>query len=169
MHLLLLRHGPAEPKNDWRGDDAERPLSTEGRLQVKDVAASLARQAVRPDVILTSPYVRARQTAQIFAEVHGLADVIKPDERLAPGFGARQLSKVLRNCADCKTVMLVGHEPDLSDLVRALTGGGRIAIRKAAVAHVDLPDPRDMKGRLVALIVPAALDGRTESETYNGL
>ncbi len=169
MHLLLLRHGPTEPKSEWKGDDAERPLSAEGRLQVKDVAVSLARLTVHPDLILTSPYVRARETAQIVAETFGIPDRLAPDERLAPGFGPKQLGKVLRAHDDCKALVLVGHEPDLSDLVRTLTGGGRVAIRKAAVAQVDLDDPREMKGRLVALIVPAAASEQAPSSPYDGL
>ncbi len=169
MHLLLLRHGPAEPKSDWKGEDADRPLSPEGRLQVKDVAASLARLTVTPDLILTSPYVRARETAQIVADHFAMADRLAADERLAPGFGAKQLGKVLRAHDDCKTLVLVGHEPDLSELVRTLTGGGRVAIRKAAVAQVDLEDPREIKGRLVALIVPAALSEQPAASAYDGL
>ncbi len=92
-----------------------------------------------------------------------------PDERLVPGFGTKQLAKLLKAHGDCKVLVLVGHEPDLSDLVRTLTGGGRVAIRKAAVAQVQLPDPSELKGRLVALIVPAPASEQVAVAAYDGL
>ncbi len=128
MQLLFLRHGPAEAKNDWRGDDLERPLSAEGRLLVTDVAYSLVRQDTRLGLILTSPYTRAKQTAQIVSQAAGDGTQVLVDNRLAPGFSAKQLGKVLRDYGARDTLMLVAHEPDLSDLVRTLTGGGRQAI-----------------------------------------
>ncbi len=85
VRLLFLRHGPAEPKNDWRGDDKERPLSDQGKLLVANVALSLARQQMRPAVILTSPCARARQTSQIISECVGGETQTLMDDRLAPG------------------------------------------------------------------------------------
>lgn len=164
MDLLLVRHGAAEPKADWSGDDTERPLSALGRLQVGDVAVSLGRLTVHPDLVVTSPYLRARQTADIVANHLGIADRVVVDPRLTPGFGTRQLSKILRSHGECRSIVLVGHEPDLGEVVRALTGGGHVAIRKAAVAQVDLTSPEDLKGRLVALIVPMAIDGQRRAE-----
>lgn len=154
MELIFVRHGPAESKDDWQGTDEERPLSPDGKLLVFDVAASLVRHQMHPELILTSPYVRATQTAQIMADCLGSALTITVDKRLAPGFGLKQLDKLLRDHRDLQTMMLVGHDPDLSDVVRSLTGGGRLAIRKAGLAQVDLPDPQALKGRLISLIVP---------------
>lgn len=158
MELLFLRHGQAEKRDDRRGDDEERGLSAEGRLVVADVGQSLGRRHTVPDVILTSPYRRARETAQIFAERLGYRGKIKADARLAPGFTLKQLGKVIGDYHDLDCVLIVGHEPDLSDIVRSLTGGGRITIRKGGLAQVDLPDPRIAKGRLVSLLVPAPVN-----------
>lgn len=154
MQLLFLRHGAAEPKTDWP-DDEQRPLSAEGRLLVADLACSLPRLKTRPDLVLTSPLMRARQTAEIVVECLAAQDRLVIDKRLAPGFGMKQLEKVLRDYAENAVVMLVGHEPDLSELVRDLTGGGRVSIRKGGLAQVEVPDPKVMKGRLIALLVPA--------------
>ncbi len=156
MDLFFVRHGPAEPKVNWSGDDLERPLSDEGRLIVEEVAARLAQYRMRPERVVTSPYVRARQTARILAEHLGLGDRIVVDARLIPGFGLRQLGKVLAEHADCRSLMLVGHGPDITQVVRALTGG-RLTIRKAGVAQVDLSDPEALKGRLLSLLVPTPL------------
>ncbi len=164
MQLLLLRSGPAEPKHAWPGEDIERPLSAEGCALVTDVAQSLARYPERPDRIVSSPYMRAQQTAQIVGEVFGLADRVQTDKRLAQGVGLKQLGKVLTDCAGCDVVMLVAHNPDLSDLVRALTGGGRLALRKAGVAQIEVHDPDTPKGRLISLLVPIAMDSRSTVE-----
>lgn len=155
MQLLFLRHGSAEPKNDWLGDDEHRPLTTEGRLVVTDLACSVPRLKTHPILILTSPFLRAQQTAEIVAECLGAQDKVLTDRRLAPGFGLKQLEKILRDYPDASVLMLVGHEPDLTDIVRALTGGGRLSIRKGGLAQVELPDPKTMKGKLIALLIPA--------------
>jgi phosphohistidine phosphatase len=157
MQLLFLRHGPAEPKNDWSGDDEDRPLTAQGKLLVSDMACSLPRLKTRPDLILTSPLVRAQQTADIVGDCLAAPKPVVTDKRLAPGFGMKQLEKVLRDYADVEVLMLVGHDPDFSELVRALTGG-RLSVRKGGLAQVDVPDPKVMKGRLIALLVPAPAD-----------
>lgn len=162
MKLFFLRHGPAEPKDDWAGDDEERPLSATGELLVAEVAATLARQHVAPDVILTSPYRRARQTAQIVAERLGMSDRVKVDPRLMPGFGLRQLGRILNDYPDHESLLLVGHGPDLGQVVRNLTGG-RLTIRKAGVAQVELAGPSAIKGRLLSLLVPAPIEPEDES------
>ncbi len=154
MHLLFLRHGPAESKNEWSGDDDDRPLSAHGKLVVTDVACSLPRLAARPEIILTSPLARARQTAEIASECLEARDHVIVDKRLAPGFDLKHLEKLVRDHGDPEVLMLVGHDPDFSDIVRALTGGGRLAIRKGGLAQVELPNPKVMKGRLVSLLVP---------------
>ena len=118
MQLLFLRHGPAEARNDWRGDDEERPLSAQGKLLVADVAFSLTRQQTRPAVILTSPFLRAKQTAEIVSEHLGDGTQVLVDDRLAPGLGPKQLAKILRNYGDNAVLMLVAHDPDVSELVR---------------------------------------------------
>jgi phosphohistidine phosphatase len=157
MQLLFLRHGPAVAKTDWTAEEDARPLSAEGRLLVRDIACSLPRLKTHPDVIITSPLARAHQTAEIVGNCLDEKDNIVVDKRLAPGFGLKQLEKVLRDYPEDTVLMLVGHDPDFSELVRTLTGG-RISIRKGGLAQVEIPDVKEMKGRLVCLLVPAPLD-----------
>jgi phosphohistidine phosphatase len=157
MEVFFLRHGPTEPKANWRGDDIERPLSAQGRLVVSEVAAMLAEQKINPELVLTSPYVRARATAQIVAERLGLLDRVAVEPRLIPGFGLRQLSKVLQDHANRSSIVLVGHGPDLSQVVRAVTGG-RLVIHKAGIAQVEIRDPKALEGRLISLLVPAPIE-----------
>lgn len=161
MEIYFLRHGIAEPKSDWRGEDVERPLSAEGRQLVVEMAASLVKQQVAPDWVLTSPYARARQTAQIIAEQLEMTDKVVVDDRLAPGFGMKQLTKLLRDYRDSKSILLVGHGPEMGELVGEITGG-RLALRKAGLAQVDLPDPKALKGRLISLMVPTPIASADE-------
>jgi phosphohistidine phosphatase len=157
MQVLFLRHGPAESKNEWAGDDEQRPLTPGGRLLVEDIACSLPRLKARPDLVLTSPLVRAHQTADLVGRCLAAPDKVLVDKRLAPGFGLKQLEKIIRDHDDVSCLMLVGHDPDLSEVVRAVTGG-RLSIRKGGLAQVEILDPKVMRGRLISLLVPAPLN-----------
>jgi phosphohistidine phosphatase len=157
MQLLFLRHGPAESKNDWSGADEDRPLTVQGRMLVNELAHSLIRLNAVPDLVLASPYVRARETARIVGDCLGAPEKVVIDKRLGPGFGMKHLEKIVREHADAGVLMLVGHDPDLSDLVRTITGG-RLSIRKGGLAQVEIPDAKVVKGRLVCLLVPTPPD-----------
>ena len=154
MQLFLLRHGPAEERDEWQGDDADRPLTADGKLLVADVGRTLARQGIRPDAIITSPLVRSTQTAEILGECFAAPEKVVMDDTLGPGFGANELAKLLAAYEDRQVLILVGHNPDFSDLARSLTGGSRLSIRKGGFAQVKLSDPKILKGRLVSLMVP---------------
>jgi phosphohistidine phosphatase len=154
MQVCFVRHGPAEPRGEWDGDDFERPLTTDGRQLVAEVAAAILGRGPSPDVILTSPLVRARQTAGILAECLGIPDRLAVDKRLAPGFGPEQLLKILRDNSKRSVLVLVGQEPDLTLTISKLVGRSRIALKRAGVAQVEVVDPKVLKGRLVGLLSP---------------
>ncbi len=111
LRVFLLRHGDAGLRSAWTGDDAQRPLTTEGRKQVRLVAKRLTHLGVKPDVILTSPYARAVQTAAITAKVLGLEDGVAVEPALQPGFDVAELPPIVRAHAGAAALMLVGHEP----------------------------------------------------------
>jgi phosphohistidine phosphatase len=159
MEIYFVRHGPAGQRNEWRGDDGERPLTDEGRQLMVSVAAGLKSQNIMPDLILTSPLVRARQTAELLAAGLGIPGRLVIEKRLAPGFSAETFAKILRAYPDVSALMLVGHEPDFSATVGKLIGGGRVVCKKGGLAHVELPDPKTLKGKLVALIPPRMICG----------
>jgi len=150
MKLYFLRHGKA----DWPGwdrPDDERPLTRKGQKEIRGVATLLRVLEVEPTLILSSPLPRALETAQIVAR--GLNIKLKQDHALAPGFGIAELRKIF-NRTRKQDLMIVGHEPDFSMTITALTGG-RIKLAKAGLARVDLDKPAG-DGRLVWLIPPAA-------------
>ena len=148
MQLYFLRHGEADWPG-WTKPDDERPLTDFGKKEVRQVAKFLNRLKVKPDVIVSSPLPRALQTAEAAAEQ--LKTKLRQDEALEPGFGISELSTVLKRHPS-KVLMLVGHEPDFSSVISALTGG-LIKMSKAGVALVDI-DPETKKGRLLWLFPP---------------
>jgi phosphohistidine phosphatase len=148
MELYFLRHGEADWPN-WKKPDDERPLTEFGKREMRDVAKFLDRLKMRPDLIVTSPLPRASQTAEIAAEY--LKGKLRTDESLGKGFGMEELRTVLKRHR-ARRLMLVGHEPDFTEVVGRLTGAS-LKLSKAGVALVDV-DPAAMKGRLLWLFPP---------------
>ena len=148
MQLYFLRHGEADWPG-WTKPDDERPLTDFGKKEVRQVAKFLNRLKVKPGLIVTSPLPRALQTAEVAAEQ--LKTKLRQDEALEPGFGISELRTVLKRHRS-KVLMLVGHEPDFSSVISALTGGF-IKMPKAGVALIDI-DPETEKGRLLWLFPP---------------
>jgi phosphohistidine phosphatase len=133
MKLCFLRHGEADWPN-WDKPDNERPLTERGRKEMKCVAKFLDRLKFSADAILTSPLPRASQTAEIVAKRLGIE--LKTDPALAHGFNVERLRRLLaKDDADC--VMVVGHEPAFSEVIKELTGG-EIKLSKAGVALLEV-------------------------------
>ena len=148
MQLYFLRHGEADWP-DWKKSDDERPLTEFGKKEVRDVAKFLARLKVRPDLIVTSPLPRAAQTAEIAADY--LKPKLRKDESLAPGFGMSELGTILKRHR-AKALMLVGHEPDFTNIISGLTGAS-LKLSKAGVALLDV-DPESQEGKVLWLFPP---------------
>jgi phosphohistidine phosphatase len=160
MQLLFLRHGVAEPWETWGDDDGKRPLSAPGRKAMEHTAATFAELGLAPDVIVTSPLTRARQTAEIAARGLGMSDRVVSDPRLEPGFDAEALGDILGEHSDSDILMLVGHEPDFSLTIGSLIGGGRVVCKKGGLARVDVVGASSGSGELVWLLPPRDLTRR---------
>jgi phosphohistidine phosphatase len=146
--MVLLRHGTAVPHGTAGLDDADRPLIAVGEREARDAGRALRALDVRPDRVVTSPLVRARQTAQLAAAE--LAVKSYEDDALRPGFGQDALDGLFaRHDGDC--LVLVGHDPDFSEILRDLAGAN-VAMPKGGVARIDLPS-----GELRWLLRPRAL------------
>lgn len=151
----LLRHAHAGDASEWIGDDDLRPLTRKGRGQAERLGAFLEAHAVRPDVIVTSPLVRAKQTAEIVAEALGMT--VKVDRRLGGGFGQRELWAILDE-AGAREIMLVGHDPDFSTLLTYLIDAAGMSMKKGALATIDLHTKLgDGEGELRWLVPPDLL------------
>lgn len=155
VRVHLLRHAHAGDAFEWIGDDDLRPLTKKGRGQSERLGRFLEAHAVRPDVIVTSPLVRARQTAEIVAEALGMT--VKVDPRLGSGFGKRDLWSLLDETG-AREVMLVGHDPDFSALLNYLIDAAGMNMKKGALATIDLHTKLgDGEGELRWLVPPDLL------------
>jgi phosphohistidine phosphatase len=146
MRAYFLRHGEA----DWTSPDVLRRLTDKGFKEMKDVAAGIAGLHIEPGAILTSPLRRTVQTAEIVAAALGMTIAAEP--MLAPGFNPAQLAALFAKYGGAD-LLLVGHEPDFSGAIRALTGG-EVKMPSGALARVDIIDPQAMRGQLIWLIPP---------------
>lgn len=162
--LTLLRHG----KPDWSAfhhTDFERPLKARGRRDVPRMGEYLADLGLVPDLIVSSPAERARQTAELFGQAVGYGEEITWDEAVY-GAGVGELMAVLRRLPDdAEHVALIGHNPGLEDLVRHLIGADAddIGLPTAAAAHIllALESWRDVQinvGQLQWLVTPKMLE-----------
>jgi phosphohistidine phosphatase len=156
MELYFLRHGDAVTGDSWKGKDAQRPLSAEGTSVTEREAAVIARLCARVDVILCSPLLRARQTAEIVARALNRVSALEVEERLSPGFGIDELAPILRERHAAGALMLVGHEPDFSRVISACIGGGSVEVKKGSLIRVILEKTSSLAG-VLAWNLPAAI------------
>jgi phosphohistidine phosphatase len=157
MELYLLRHAHAGDPAKWHGDDAERPLSAKGRRQSERLGALLASIRFRPDALVSSPKLRALETARIVGKAIRVEPAV--DDRLASGFDLRRLATLVEERNGPERLVLVGHDPDLSDLLAELVGAPAVTMRKGALARVDLEGrPAPGEGALRWLVPPDVLD-----------
>jgi phosphohistidine phosphatase len=110
---------------------------------------------IAPDLVLTSPLVRCRQTAEIVCEALGGTPV--EDPRLRPGMRLGDLEDALLEHPGAGAPLVCGHEPDLSQILAELAGGGMVDFKKGSLAVLDVESPHPGRGRLRALYPPATL------------
>jgi phosphohistidine phosphatase len=149
-HLWLLRHGEAEP-HDADADDARR-LTERGREQSRAAGRALAALGIEFQHVFTSPKVRALETARLACEALGGEPV--EHAALRSGFDRDDALELLAATGDDQRVLIVGHDPDFSQLVYDITGG-RIALKKGGVAGLKVTGA---SGELLVLLRPRELD-----------
>lgn len=147
--LYLLRHGIALPHGTPEVPDDERPLTPKGERRLRQVGRGLRRLGLKLDRIVTSPLPRARQTAEIVAEELGVVDLLEDADALRADRDASLIRDWVLNRSEAK-LMLVGHNPSLTDLVGLLIGsphgvppcelrkGGIAALRPSPSAGMQL-------------------------------
>ncbi len=145
MKLYLLRHGIAADLEEADcSRDADRPLTPKGKRRVRAIAAALKRLGVKPGLILTSPYLRARQTAGIVAEILGAKGRLRLCSHLTPGGNARRLIEFIQEAEpEAGAVLLVGHEPYLSSLASWLVTGSpssTLTLKKGGVCLLNVSE-----------------------------
>jgi len=151
MVAYFLRHADAEPRAD---SDHERKLTPKGLEQAEKAGKFLVRCGLSPEIILTSPVMRARQTAKIVAEKLGDTELTEVDW-LACGMTAETCLMELKDRQGKASVLLVGHEPDFSETIAEMLGlsdAAAIKVRKASITGVELLDFRAGQGQLHFLV-----------------
>jgi len=139
MEIYVMRHGIAAARETW-GDrpDRERPLTPKGEKRMRAVARGMKRAGLEFGRILTSPYLRARRTAEIVGDVLGFEEKIEESTALEPGGSPEALIRTLgERTSEARGVLLVGHEPDLGELVSLFVTGARTSefrMKKGGVA-----------------------------------
>ena len=139
MEIYVLRHGIAE-KVGPDGSDAKRALTPKGRQKLRQVLRLARAAAVRPSLILTSPLLRAVQTAEVAAEVLAYQHELVQTPALLPTASPHALWQELRSHKNERAQLLVGHEPSLSQMVGYLLGATElhIELKKAGLVRLDL-------------------------------
>jgi phosphohistidine phosphatase len=137
--LYLIRHGIAEERGEQWPDDTKRPLTEEGMLRLRRSARGLDRVGITFDVILTSPLVRARQTAEIVGgEINPVPQIVNVPS-LAPGGSHQAVLNDIEKQNRRERIALVGHEPGMGELLARLIGTRHaIEFKKGAVCRVDV-------------------------------
>ena len=143
MNLYIMRHGIAAAVTDSGTQDDERPLTHKGIKRMRRAARGIAQLKIPIDGILTSPVLRARQTAEIVANRLGLEAQLEAISGLAPESTVEQLLFSLTRFREREHLLLVGHEPLLSQTVGSLLVGGagapiEIALRKGSLCRVEI-------------------------------
>ena len=157
--LCLLRHADAGDPEAWTGPDEARPLSGKGEKQSKRLGKFLAEIGFEPDAIISSPKLRARQTAEHVANALGVDVTI--DERLAGGVDAVAIEAILFDAGEPQRPILVGHDPDFSEMAAWTAGASDLPMKKGAFVRIDTVRPiSQASGTLRWLVPPDLLSGR---------
>lgn len=159
MKLYLVRHAIAENtgSSDYE-DDSSRPLTEKGREKMKKIASAIKDLGVEPDLIVSSPYVRASQTATVLAKALKYKEEIAYSDSLAPMGEPDDIIGEINEKYSVDNLMLVGHEPSLSTLASVLLAGGQnisINFKKGGICCLSVDDLHyDRKAVLEWMITP---------------
>jgi phosphohistidine phosphatase len=161
MHLFLLRHAEAEPS---AANDAGRALTAKGSKQAESIGKFCLRHGFVPEAILSSPLTRAEETARIVARELNVPRLVQIEEFLRAGMTAERALSGIREffnelmkrekSPEKATILLVGHEPDFSNLAAVLIGGRAESVhfRKATLLGVTLQELKPGAGTIEFLI-----------------
>jgi phosphohistidine phosphatase len=144
MDCLLMRHGIAVERDEWEGADTDRPLTEQGVKRVVQVAAGLNRLGVKPTHVLSSPLIRAIETAKIVHRSLGVRSAMQIVDELLPDAPPDRLLPILHDFQPETCVLCIGHEPQLGMAASFMLSGRATAsfpMKKAGACLIELPIP----------------------------
>ena len=159
LELYLIRHGIAAERGDDYPDDSKRPLTSDGIAALRKEARALDALGEGFDHIITSPLVRAKQTADVFVQHLGSKPSVSTTDSLAPaGSSAGVVQEVVKHAKKGR-IALVGHEPNLSELAARLIGSRTpLAFKKGGICRIDFDVfPPKRRGQLRWFVTPKML------------
>jgi phosphohistidine phosphatase len=162
MRLYFLRHGIAQDISETNGSDFARALTSKGVERLETSAQVMKNLGLKPAKIFSSPLVRARQTAEIVGKVIGVEVTV--ESKVGPGFSAQAVRALIADLGTGGDVMFVGHEPNMSEVVSALSGGGHVVMKKGSLARLDVYALQPLRCALVWLIAPAVFVEAAEDD-----
>jgi phosphohistidine phosphatase len=139
MELYILRHGIAEDEKPGQRD-SERALTDEGRRKLREVLRVAERAGLNPDLMISSPYLRAVQTAEVAKDILRYKGTLSQTPALIPSSEPATVWQEVRTHRDASSIILVGHEPLLSQVVGYMLGAPalQVDLKKAAIVRIDL-------------------------------
>ena len=160
--LYIMRHGLASPRvAAGITDDAKRPLTPEGKKKMQEIARGLTHLGVELDWVVSSPLVRAVETAGIVADSLSAKVPFDITDTLSPGGSPEALIAFLAKHPHRKRVLVVGHEPDLGELAARLVGAGRhahLSFKKGGCCWISFDEfPPKAPGELVWWLTPRVI------------
>jgi phosphohistidine phosphatase len=159
--LYFLRHGIAVLSGTpgFMGDD--RPLTEEGIEKMSKAAKGIRRLVENFDIILTSPLKRAQETALLVAKEMNIENKVEVAKALAPGCKIKELLQLLSKYADKEDILLVGREPDFSQMISALAGvavagagASAVELKKGGLCRLDIDGPEPGQGAKIVQLLP---------------
>ena len=159
VRLYLVRHAIAFDRDDRWPDDTKRPLTHKGTARMREVVEGLRELNVELDLVITSPLVRAKQTADVILAGWSDPPALTVSDSMTPGGTPAAVGEVLARHTKLKNIALVGHEPSLGELGAWLIGAKHpVAFKKGGVACIEMPTlPVAGPGQLVWLATPRML------------
>lgn len=151
MHLFIIRHAVAEEREEFakkNTDDSLRPLTGKGKKKLQKMILSLEKEFEKLDLVVTSPYLRAKQSAQVVSDIMDNAKVVECAE-LVPHAPPQSLVKWIKtHCGSCKRIAVVGHEPHISSFTSYVLSGDPkesfVEMKKSSVALIEVGNFEDM-------------------------
>ena len=167
MRLYIVRHAIADPHGTPGVKDEDRSLTEEGIRKMRQAAEGLRRLKYIPELIFSSPLIRARQTAEILLAVFGKEIEMRILPALAPAGARQELYPAIHSCEKkFKSLMLVGHQPSLGEIAGEIIGGSagvRIEFKKGGACAIELMSAQNsLNGSLISLLTPSFLRGIAE-------
>lgn len=162
MDLFILRHGEAGQRVSAGRGDFQRPLTAAGQKEVSDIATSLKDLGIKLDIVISSPLKRAHQTASIVAKTFKIEKKMQDWAELSPEGNRLDLYNKLLQLKQQSSVLVVGHEPYLSEMISEMifegNNGGRIDLKKTGLARIRIVSSTPkFQGELRWLLTPKLL------------